>query len=136
MNIAPYINRNKWIDVQDGFKIKVGLATIQQVNDLEDLIRQGEVTAIKENLLTEKGYPDVTKTPEFQEYVNKTIEYKLKDWEGLTDVDEVIKCILDGDKLSEDTMALVRNLPPLFILSLFKTITESAESFKISDKKK
>jgi hypothetical protein len=134
MNIAPYVN-NKWLEVQDNFKIKVGLATIQQLNELESLIRQGEATAIANNWMIDDK-PNITKTPEFQTFIYKTIEYKLKDWDGLTEDDTVIKCIVTGDKLSEETMTRIRNLPELFILLLFRIITESAESFKISDKKK
>ena len=102
MNIAPYIGNEDFIDVVEDFKIKTKLATKAQCIELESLLRKAMNNA-KETIVYEgKEYPDFMKTEEYSEYIYKTIQYKVADWQGLENNGNVIKCELENDKLKDE----------------------------------
>lgn len=135
MNIAPYIGNEDFIDVVEDFKIKTKLATKAQCIELESLLRNAMNNA-KDTIEHEgKEYPDFTKTEEYSDYIYKTIQYKVADWQGLENNGNVIKCELENDKLKDELMKFFYNVP-LFSVKVFEAIQSSKETFNNVSKKK
>lgn len=139
MNIAPYIGTAKFNEVEDGFKIKTKLATKEQCIELESLLRKSFDVAKEKGyiILDGKGdeFPDITKTSEYSDYIYKTIQYKISDWEGLENNGEVIKCELENNKLKDELMKFFYNVP-LFSVKVFEVIQNTKEVFNNTAKKK
>ena len=135
MNIAPYIGSQDFIDVVEDFKIKVKLASKEQCIELESLLRKAMANA-KETIVYEgKEYPDFMKTEEYSEYIYKTIQYKVADWQGLENNGNVIKCELENNKIKDELMEFFYNVP-LFSKEVFEAIQNSKEAFNNTAKKK
>lgn len=139
MNIAPYIGTSKFHEVEDGFKIKTKLATKEQCIELESLLRKAFDTAKEKGyiILDGKGdeFPDITKVQEYSDYIYKTIQYKVADWEGLENDGNVIKCELENNKIKDNLMEFFYNVPS-FSVKVFETIQGSKEVFNNTAKKK
>ena len=135
MNIAPYIGNEDFIDVVEDFKIKTKLATKEQCIELEKLLRNAFNNATKQIEYEGKEYPDFTTTDEYSQYIYKTIQYKVADWQGLENNGNVIKCELENNKIKDELMEFFYNVP-LFSKEVFEAIQNSKEAFNNTAKKK
>ena len=119
---------DKWVEIGDGFKVRVDYPTEEQRFKLEE-IQTGNLKFDGETV----DYSSV-KLSDWNRYVRYYLKYTIKDWQGLTADGEEVKCIVKNNEL-EDSLwnVLVSNVN---LTSLMYEKINECLKWDVEDKKK
>jgi hypothetical protein len=138
------LNINKWVNVYDDFKIKIGIRTISQMKECENLLTDAMESTEYPKELEGKKFDEMTEEEKqklndtikinpqiFKEYKRKIVLYTLEDWEGLTSNNQPIQCIYNKEekRLSDESFEILLQNQSLVDL-IFEVITENIETYK------
>lgn len=138
MELSSFDNKNKWVEVGDGFKVKLDYLTIEQKYELDSInmriyavgkaIEENQGNAIELNSEAHKLFMDS---------VYKTVLFSVKDWQGLERNGIPIKCELENNQLTGDSKDIIYNIEG-FAIAIHNAIksSESPVRFNDTDKKK
>lgn len=124
MELLLFDDKNSWVDIENNFKVKVDYCNVKQYIKLEQILQ---------NYLEFEG--DKEKKDEiFFEYAAYFIKYHIKDWQGVTDGKNEIKCRLVNDELEDSLWKAIITNPSIF--SKLFTAIHTKIKFEGRDKKK
>jgi len=138
------LNINKWVNVYDDFKIKIGIRTISQMKECENLLTDAMESTEYPKELEGKKFDEMTDEEKqklndtikinpqiFKEYKRKIGLYTLEDWEGLTSNNQPIQCIYNKEekRLSDESFEILLQNQSLVDL-IFEVISENIETYK------
>lgn len=120
MELTTYDNKDKWIEIADGFKVKCRYFTIEQSLELERLLVKGTKDDDAESQ---------------SQYIYKYVAYAVEDWAGLERDGKPVKCTRKDNKLSDESLEIIYNVPG-FALAIFQAISGSVSPVRFSDSDK
>lgn len=133
MQIKLNKSKSVWIDISEGFKVKIDYPTVEQSDALQDLLF---------GFTNEDNNSIDMNSADFLKFQKLYLKYVIKDWSGLLDESKnEIPCKLrklkNGDtELSIESYGIIASLQHVWLISLLYTKIEPELRFIEVDKKK
>jgi len=137
MRIELRQSKTRWVEIEKGIKFKVDYMTLEQEDELKDLLYR--VGLIDDKMEFDKLSEDklLKASSILKKYYRMFIRFTVKDWQGIKDTQgKAVKCKLVDDILDEQLWeGLVRNLSLDDLMIIYKKINDEIKFTEIDKKK-
>ena len=137
MRIELRQSKTRWVDIEKGIKFKVDYMTLEQEDELKDLLYR--VGLIDDKMEFDKLSEDklLKASSILKKYYRMFIRFTVKDWQGIKDTQgKAVKCKLVDDILDEQLWeGLIRNLSLDDLMIIYKKINDEIKFTEIDKKK-